>query len=69
MFSEGNTALPVGYDNPFADSNGCLAYFKFRKKCAKRPLLYLQRAVTPDQITQQNRFAEGRSALKAVKEL
>jgi hypothetical protein len=37
-----------------ADNNGCLARFKFKKMCAKWPLLYAAQAVTPEQITQQN---------------
>ncbi len=38
---------------PAVDYEGCWARFIFLKKSAKRPL-FLQQAVTPDKVTQQN---------------
>jgi hypothetical protein len=38
---------------PSADNNGCLARFKLEKS-APNGHYYLQRAVTPNQITKQN---------------
>jgi hypothetical protein len=67
MLSEGNAAHPVRRDSPLLDSNGSLAPFLFEFKLSRSGVtalsnnngalkghFYLQRAVTPNQITQQN---------------
>ncbi len=58
----------VRYDSPgSADNNGCCCSSNL-KKSASNGYYYLQRAVTPDQITQQNSLhrAEGHKVSKGT---
>jgi hypothetical protein len=65
MFSECNAAHPVGCDSPLLT---IMAFWQASnlKKSAPNSYFYLQRAVTPDQITQQNSFQKA-GGPKAVK--
>jgi hypothetical protein len=67
MLSEGNAVHPGGCDSPLQIVIGDWRASNLRKS-ASNGHYYMQRAVTPDQIIQQN-ITEGRRAQKAVKTL